>query len=393
MNRFRLTCIGLTVLLGVTLLFSGGCKSAPVPEPEPMPKAAELLPLDYSSVLDENGFFSGVTASDYVNLPEYKGILIPETVLTATEKDIDLQINEICKTYSMTEQLREGTVKDGDTLNIDYVGSIDGIPFDGGSTQGNGTTVTIGTTSYIDGFLDQLIGHHPGESFDIQVTFPDPYPNNPDLSGKDAVFSITINYLAGETIVPEISDEIAADYNCSSVQELRHIIGDWLIKQQKTAFVADLLKTATQKKDPPQSVVNYVIASDLEQYSYYASTYNMELNEFLKTFIGFETADQFIEDEEQQAEFKKGAIYFLAYQALAEAENLTVTQENVDASGYQSYAQQYGENYLKLVILEETIVPDFIFFNAADPAETQSEANDQFNVTDPAETQSEAGGQ
>ena len=85
------------------------------------------------------------------------------------------------------------TVEDGDTVNIDYVGSVDGVEFEGGSTQGQGTDLVIGSGSYIDDFEEQLIGAHPGDKVDVYATFPDPYNNNPDLSGKEALFEVTIN--------------------------------------------------------------------------------------------------------------------------------------------------------------------------------------------------------
>lgn len=85
------------------------------------------------------------------------------------------------------------TVEDGDTVNIDYVGSVDGVEFDGGSTQGNGADLTIGSGRYIDDFEEQLIGAHPGDEVEVYVTFPDPYQNNTDLSGKEALFEVTIN--------------------------------------------------------------------------------------------------------------------------------------------------------------------------------------------------------
>ena len=83
-------------------------------------------------------------------------------------------------------------VEDGDTVNIDYVGSIDGVEFDGGSTNGQGTDLTIGSGLYIDDFEEQLIGSHPGDTVDVNVTFPEDY-NAEDLRGKDALFVVTIN--------------------------------------------------------------------------------------------------------------------------------------------------------------------------------------------------------
>ena len=84
------------------------------------------------------------------------------------------------------------TVKDGDQVNIDYVGYIDGKAFDGGDTQGQGTDLTIGSGSYIDDFEDQLIGAHPGDKVEVKVTFPENYGND-ELNGKEATFKVTVN--------------------------------------------------------------------------------------------------------------------------------------------------------------------------------------------------------
>ncbi|MFQ9679769.1 MAG: FKBP-type peptidyl-prolyl cis-trans isomerase [Ruthenibacterium lactatiformans] len=77
--------------------------------------------------------------------------------------------------------------------------------FDGGTASSQ--SVQAGSAQFIDDFLTQIIGHTPGETFDVEVTFPDPYENNPDLAGKDAVFEVTINYIEGEDVTPEFSDD------------------------------------------------------------------------------------------------------------------------------------------------------------------------------------------
>ena len=84
------------------------------------------------------------------------------------------------------------TIEDGDTVNIDYVGSIDGVEFNGGNTQGQGTDLVIGSGRYIDDFEEQLIGAHPGDEVEVTVTFPEDYGNE-ELNGKEAVFDVTVN--------------------------------------------------------------------------------------------------------------------------------------------------------------------------------------------------------
>lgn len=106
-----------------------------------------------------------------------------------TQQSENQQTEEQSETYQMDTSL---TVEDGDTVNIDYVGTVDGVEFEGGSTDGNGTDLVIGSGDYIDDFENQLIGSHPGDTVEVQVTFPDDYGNE-ELNGKDAVFTVTVN--------------------------------------------------------------------------------------------------------------------------------------------------------------------------------------------------------
>ena len=108
---------------------------------------------------------------------------------TAAESGSTDNSTDDSTSYSTDSSL---TVEDGDTVNIDYVGSIDGVEFDGGNTQGNGTDLTIGSGRYIDDFEEQLSGAHPGDEVEVTVTFPDDYGND-ELNGKEAVFDVTVN--------------------------------------------------------------------------------------------------------------------------------------------------------------------------------------------------------
>lgn len=112
-----------------------------------------------------------------------------ETETDSTESSDTEDTSESQTSYSTDTSL---TVEDGDTVNIDYIGTVDGVEFDGGNTNGQGTDLVIGSGSYIDDFEEQLIGAHPGNDVQVEVTFPDDY-SNADLQGKDAVFAVTIN--------------------------------------------------------------------------------------------------------------------------------------------------------------------------------------------------------
>ena len=119
---------------------------------------AETEAFDYSEGYDEKGFFEGVKALDYVTLLDYSHMELSDEILPSDEA-VQSQIDKTLSSYTKTNQITDADrlIEDGDTVNIDYVGSVDGVEFEGGSTDGKGATVTIGVTSYIDGFLDQLI--------------------------------------------------------------------------------------------------------------------------------------------------------------------------------------------------------------------------------------------
>ncbi|MFV0401775.1 MAG: FKBP-type peptidyl-prolyl cis-trans isomerase [Oscillospiraceae bacterium] len=134
--------------------------------------AAEAFVFIHSDGIDENGFWDGVKALDHVELPEYEGLTIPADVHTVSEEAIQSEVDGLLANYTTENQVTDRAVVDGDTVNIDYVGSVDGVEFEGGNTQGGGTSVTIGVTQYIDDFLEQIIGHSPGETFNVEVTFP-----------------------------------------------------------------------------------------------------------------------------------------------------------------------------------------------------------------------------
>lgn len=317
---------------------------------------------DYSKGLDNNGFFENVKASDYVNLPNYKGIEFDGSILTAAEDEVQTQLDGVLEIYSTYEEITDVEVKDGDTVNIDYVGSVDGVEFAGGSTQGQGTIVTIGVTSYIDDFLEQLIGHKPGDTFDVNVTFPDPYPNNTDLSGKDAVFKTTINYIQGEEISAELTNELAASYGFDSADAMMENIREWVVDKQKFEFFTDILAKATASKDIPQSVIDYVIDYDISQYEYYASAYQMTVDEIITNLLGYDSKQAYI--DANMDIYEENAVQYLAAQAIAELEGLTVTDADIKEAGYtDTQIDTYGLPYIKQYILFQSKIPNYIIEN------------------------------
>ena len=135
-----------------------------------------------------------------VKLCDLTGITVETSPkLTVDEDMVNSQIDYLRKNY-LTET--EDAAKEGDTVNIDFVGKMNGEAFNGGS--GTGYDLVLGSGSFIDGFEDQLIGAKKGEKLEFNVTFPESYPNNPDLAGKPAVFDVTVNKVS---TMPELTDQ------------------------------------------------------------------------------------------------------------------------------------------------------------------------------------------
>jgi len=321
----------------------------------------------YSTYLTKEGHFEGVTALDYVTLPAYEGISIPADIHTISDEDVDEQIDSLRDSYVTYGQITDRSLENGDTVNIDYVGTIDGVEFSGGSTGGAGTIVTIGVTNYIDDFLEQLIGHKPGETIEVEVTFPEDYGQE-DLNGKDAVFTTTINYIQGEAIYPEINDEFVAETfnNWTTVEELREGIRDQLRTNAIAGYIETYLVENTTYTSIPQAIYNYQASSLIYYYETNAAAYGVDLTTFLNAMVGVESVPALLEAEAEYLQHYSR--YCLSIQAIAEDSNFTVTDEmledymsqNYSASLHDQLTEFYGEPYLRYVALNDLILSQMI---------------------------------
>ncbi|MBQ7058603.1 MAG: FKBP-type peptidyl-prolyl cis-trans isomerase [Firmicutes bacterium] len=327
-------------------------------------------PFDYSSGLDENGFFKGITALNYVELCDYLNIRIPKEEIAATQEEIQAEIDDILAAYQTTAPVMDRAVQDGDTVNIDYVGYLDGVAFDGGNTMGMGTTVTIGVTNYIPGFLDQLIGHMPGEQFDINVTFPENYGNT-DLAGKDAVFNIMINYIE-ETITPELTDEFVLEHlqeeelELGSAEELKAYIVSQIEEDKIRTYINQYISENSTYKAAPGSLISYMSNMMLDYYAYYANMYGLDVDTFVQQYVGYMSAETLIQSYTEQ--ILEDANATLLLQAIAEDAGIEVTEDDIrsyfeDVTGspdYSAYEEEYGLPYIKQAVLFSK-VQDFLF--------------------------------
>lgn len=329
---------------------------------------------NYSDGLDENGYFTGVKATDYVTLCEYKGIVVPADEYTPTDSELESEVQSVLESYKENIKVTDRAVRDGDTVNIDYVGSVDGVEFEGGNTKGAGTDVTIGVTNYIDDFLEQLIGHKPGETFNVEVTFPDPYPNNTDLSGKDAVFVTTVNHISEEKY-PELTDSFVAekfaDEGWKTVAELRAGLSEELAEQKTSEYLQKYITEQSQITEVPESVIKQQENAMLSYYSSYAAQYSMTLDSLFSAY-GYESAEAFLNDA--RASIENESRKLLVYQAIAETENFVIGESEIvaylkgNASGFdESMLDSYIENYGMPYMAQATLY-DMAFDTVADSA-------------------------
>lgn len=350
MNMKRFICLALAAVLALGVF--AGCSS----EGEAADSAADAA-FDYSAALNEKGFFTEVNAGDVVKLGDYKNIQIPAEKSVASEEDIQLQIDYLLTSFTTTEENTERAIADGDTVNIDYVGKVDGVEFESGSTQGKGTVVTIGVTQYIDDFLEQLIGHKPGETFDIEVTFPEDYGKE-ELNGKDAVFTITVNFVV-DTIVPEFDDafvleNFSADYGYESVAQLKKDIAESIVLQQEFDYILTALLEQTTFDEMPQQVMDHCKGVFMANYESTAASYGVDVDTLLAAY-GISGRDELLASVAN--DLQENAQLMLCAQAIAEVEGIEVTEDDVKsvmrADDLTELEALYGMNYMNQQAMQQ----------------------------------------
>lgn len=317
---------------------------------------------DYSDGLDENGYWSGIKALDYVTLPEdFGSIVLKESDLTPTEDELQQQMDSLLNQYTTSQPVTGRAAQSGDVANIDYTGTVDGVAFTGGTATGY--DLTLGSGSFIDGFEDQIIGHNVGDTFDVTVTFPDGYGDSTDaegntitLSGKEAVFSVTLNSLS-ESVTPELTDEwVESNFGVSddlhTADQLRSYFNNALYANNYDNAIVDYLMANSTFKELPAEITSYYIRMFLNHYNQYATAYSMDLNAFAQT-QGYTSADAMLAASD--AYFEHLAKQDLIFQAVAEAKSLAPTQEELDDAN-STYADTYGENRAHLNALQSCVL-------------------------------------
>ena len=316
---------------------------------------------DYSAGLDENGYWSGVKALDHVKLPEdVAAIPVPKAEVQPTSEEIQAEIDNLLRMNAATTQVTNRAAANGDTVNIDYTGTVDGVAFNGGTAAGY--DLTLGSGSFIDGFEDQVVGHTPGETFDVKVTFPDGYGDTTDaegntmtLSNQKAVFSVTLNYIS-ETVLPTLNDEwvdasFGATDDIHTVADLEALCSELLTDANIKDYVMDYLMKNSEFKALPEVITDYQVNQCLNYYNTMAKYYGYGLEDFVKETAGYENADALLAS--MDANLERYSQEALLYQAVAESLSIAPTQEQLDR--YASYNEVYGENYCRMVALMDAV--------------------------------------
>ena len=290
-------------------------------------------------------FTAEVALRPEVTLGEYKGIEVPKTVVEVTEEDISAELVKEQEKNAREITVEDRPVQDKDIVNIDYAGSVDGVPFEGGTADGQ--TLVIGSHSFIDTFEEQLIGHNIGDEVEVNVTFPDEY-HAPELAGKPALFKVKINGIKAKEL-PVIDDDFAQDVSeFDSLEEFKADIRKKLTEQKEAAAKTDKENAVVDKvienasMDIPQPMIDSQADQMADEFAQRIQYQGLTLDQYFQ-FTGL-TREKMMEDLQPQA--KKAIQTRLVLETIVEAENIETTDEELDeeltkmASMYQMELDQ-----------------------------------------------------
>ena len=289
----------------------------------------------------------------YVTLGEYKGLAVSVDTVEVDEDEWDTLVNNVYYGNITAENggIMDRAVETGDTVNIDYEGKKDGVAFDGGTAQGY--DLTIGSGNFIAGFEDGLIGVMPGETVDLDLTFPENYGNS-DLAGQAVVFTVSVNYIQPAQD-GEFSDEIISNFGIDGVtneEELRQYAYDYLNENAQQNYetnvqqaVMDAFMANNTFTSVPEAMVQKYSDAAESSITSMASAYGVDADTFTQYYYGQDLATFLSTYAEQTAKQD------IALQAVANKENLNISDEELDqmlqdratAAGYDTTSEYIGE--------------------------------------------------
>ncbi len=273
--------------------------------------------------------YSKANLEKYIELGEYKGIEID----TSSDEFAEYY-NEIFKSditnYGLYKELTEGTVENGDTVNLDYEGKLDGVAFDGGTATG--ADLEIGSGTFIDDFEEELIGVAVGETKDVTATFPNPYTNNPDLAGKEAIFTCKINYINR----PMTEQEAYSEMDFDSVEDY----ADYIIKRAAKQYLLDAVCNDARISDYPEDDFETLGNAILEYYTdAYQTAYGVDFEQLIVS--NGTTVEEFKKETAIEFMNVNMVMYYIFDAEELELLESTLESQNIDQLAIaESYAVQ-----------------------------------------------------
>ena len=274
-------------------------------------------------------FIAKVVVKPEFELGQYTGLEVKKSCVRTTEKEVDAEIERTRERNGRLVTVEERASENGDTVNIDYEGSVDGVLFDGGSAKG--FDLKLGSGQFIPGFEDQLVGHNAGEDVDVNVTFPEEY-HAEDLKGKAALFKVKINAI--KTLeLPELDDEFAkdvsefdtfADYKADVKKKLQES-NKAKAKREFENKVLDVVCDNTTI-DIPEEMIMTTVENNIRDMAMQLQYQGMSLEMYMQ-YTGM-TIDSLREQMKPDAEKKTKMSLIL--EKIAKVENIEVTDKDVE---------------------------------------------------------------
>lgn len=279
-------------------------------------------------------------------LGDYKNLVADDVKIEVTDEMVDERVNKERENNARIVSIEDGPIKDMDTVNIDFEGSVEGVPFDGGKSENY--DLVVGSHTFIPGFEEQLIGKNIGDNVDVNVIFPEEY-HSEELKGKEALFKVKINSIK-EKQLPELDDEFAQDVSeFDTLDEYRADIKKNLVESaEKNALVQkqnnaiDAL-IESSNVEAPESMINEEVDKAFRDFAGRIRQYNMNLDNYFKMLNTTEEAVR----EQLKPEATKRANAELVIDAFAKLENIEVSEEEIDKE-----IDEFGKN-MKVKDFEE----------------------------------------
>ena len=328
--------------------------------------------------VDAEGFTfkAVVTVKPEVNVKEYKGLKVTKTVYNVTESEVKAELERLQKQNERTVVV-ERESKDGDTVNINFDGSVDGVHFDGG--KGENYDLVLGSGSFIPGFEPQLVGKKAGEDVKVEVTFPEEY-HAEELKGKAAIFDCHINEVK-ETEVPEIDDEFAKDVSeFDTLADLKKDIKKKLKEQKERQSANELDNTLIDtllentEVEVPAAMVEQKVDNMCGEFEQRLAGSGLDL----KTYLQYTGMDMEAFRKGFEADAEKQVKVRLALEKVVELEGVVVSDEDIEKE-YKDIADAYGmpADQVKMYLPKEDITMDCAVSKAVELIRANAEITEE----------------